>query len=335
MRTRSFSPVVSLAFLAVLGLCQSSARAQVVITSLETDPKLAGVIGLTTDGSRFFVTTNNGGGAVDSFSIGGGPITTLYNNLTSPQGIAVIGNNVFWIDPNSGPFTDPQILRAPKDGSGPITPIYTGSQLPSPHPSLDGSGLTTDGTRLYWSDEVGGYVFKINTDGSGVTQIGPQRYTGGFSTEHYNTIAYDNNTLYVADSGKTGVTAPSALSIGTSGSSFTTLAAGAPFQVPTGIAVGPNSLFVADAQADVIWSLPLTGGTPTVYASDSRFNSLHSLTYLNGDLYAADTGADTVWKISPATVPEPGPVTLMTIGAITLLGYHRVRSRSVKRSSQG
>jgi DNA-binding beta-propeller fold protein YncE len=176
---------------------------------------------------------------------------------------------------------------------------------------------------------VGGFVFAINSDGSGITQIGPQRYTGGFSTEHRNTIASFDGNLYIADSGRSGVTLPEVLTIPTTGGSFTTLFAGSPFIQPTGIAVGNNTIFIADDGANAIFSLPLTGGTPTLLVSDPRFASLSGLTFFNNALYVADggTGATgTIFKVdlSPVVataVPEPGSFLVVITGIVGLLGY--------------
>jgi DNA-binding beta-propeller fold protein YncE len=323
-----------LSCLAALALSGGLANAGVLVTAHATGPQLGGITGIANDGTTLFVTKPNPGANVLSVPVAGGPITPLYTYTgggVSPLGITVLGSSLYWIDPNSGPFTDPEILKAPKDGSGPVSRIMTGSSLGFPFGVLDGSGITNDGTRLYWADEVGGRVYKIEANGSGIVQLGGDRYPFGFGSEHFNSIAYDNGMLYVADSGRPGVNAPQVVSISTSGGSFTTLFSGSPFQSPTGITVGNGLLYVADSAAQSIWSLPLTGGSPTLVVSDSRFQSIHNLTYLDGALYVADQGSGgngTIWKVDLQAVPEPSSLALLGAGAASLAGYVWRRRRA-------
>ncbi len=162
-------------------------------------------------------------------------------------------------------------------------------------------------------------------------QLGGDRYPFGFGPEHFNSIAYDNGVLYVADSGKPSVDAPQVVAIQTSGGPFATLFAGSPFQSPTGITVGNGLLYVADSAAQSIWSLPLSGGSPTLVVADSRFQSIHNLTYLGGALYVADQGSageGTIWKVDLQAVPEPSSIALLGAGAASLGGYVWRRRRA-------
>src|SRR5206468_2269636 len=88
----------------------------------------------------------------------------LLDDLT----LTVVGSNVFWIDPNGDPDAT-AIFRASTAG-GAITKIYSG--FASGQPIVDGVGITTDGVRLYTSDDVQGRVHTLNIDGSGITQLG-------------------------------------------------------------------------------------------------------------------------------------------------------------------
>lgn len=304
-----------------------------VVTPLVSGPQVRAVRGITNDGSNLYLTDTSlfPQGRVLSVPLAGGAVATVatYSGQPpqgsgSPLGITALGASVYWIDPNSGPFTDPEILKASKAG-GPVSRIFTGSAHGFPFGSLDGSGLTNDGSRLYWADEVGGRVYGINPDGTGITQLGGDRYPFGFGPEHLNSIAYAQGTLYIADSGKAGVIAPQVVSIPTSGGSFTTLFAGAPFGQLTGIAVGDNTLYVSDALAKTIWQLPLSGGILTPLVTDSRFNSIYNLTYFDHALYVADPGTDsgTIWKVDlngPSAVPEPASLTLIGLGVLGFLG---------------
>ena len=306
-------------------------EAGVVVTKLVSNSTLSGIAGITTDGTNLYVTSGNPSpnGHVYSVPIGGGAVTPLYGysgqppvGVGSPLGLTSLGSNLIWIDPNSGPFTDPEILTAPINGGGTVSRIFTGSNLGYPFGVLDGSGITSDGNRLYWADEVGGLVYAINPDGSGITQLGPARYGMGFSPEHLNTIAQYNGVLYIADSGLPGVDSPQVVSIPTGGGSFTTLFSGAPFIDPTGIAVGDNTIFVSDAGSKTIWSLPLAGGTPTALVTDPDFQHPFNLTFFDHSLYLSDPGTGsvgTIWKIGVSSTPEPSSLITGGIGFAVVL----------------
>jgi len=319
MRAARIHTVSGLTVLSLLCFGSGNVAAGVIVTAVATDPLLAGAEGISTDGVNLYATayTSFGAGSVVSVPLGGGAVTSLYGNLFSPLGIAALGQNLYWIDPNSGPGTGTQILTAPITGGGPITAIFTGSTI------VDGSGLATDGTRLFAADEVQGNVFRLNPDGSGLTQLGGSRYGGFFNNEHLNTITVSGGTVYVADSGKSGVISPQVVSIPATGGSFTTLFSGSPFVSPRGIAIGGDTIYVADGGTDSIWSLPITGGTPSLYASDPRFESLNQMTFFDGALYVADSGngtTGTIWEVS-SSVPEPGALTLLVLGMASLMGY--------------
>lgn len=280
--------------LLVLFALPSRAAAQSV-TLVPVSPVPETPFRITTDGvNLYFDDQRTSGQFIVSVPIEGGTATTLYTAF-NPHQLALIGSDIFWIDPNSGPVTDTQILRAPKDGSGPVTAIYTGAFVGQP--IVDGSGLTTDGAKLYSADEVQGRVHSLNPDGSGLFQLG-SRYGGFFDTEHLNTIFHSEGALFIADFGKAGSFIPKVVSIPAAGGSFTTHYEGSPFVTPVDIAVGNEAVFVADLSANTIWIMPITGGTPTVpvlgpptaFVSGAPFVQIIGLTFFDNDLYVTDTG---------------------------------------------
>ncbi len=290
-----------------------SARGQVVSLVLSNDPALIVPDFLATDGTNLLASgigTNNNQ-YIYKVSSSGGAASILYNAF-NPNEIALFGTNLFWIDPNSGPIGDTQILKASANGSGAVTAIYTGSNVGQP--ILDGSGMASDGSFLYAADEVAGTVWRLSPDGSGLTQIGPSRYSGGFSPEHLNTLAINAGILYVADSGKPSWSIPPAiLSIPTNGASFTTLASGAPLVSPSSIVVGGGKIYISDPGAsNTIWELPLVGGTPTVLVSGGVFKQILGLCYMNGSLYVADNTAGAIYRI---TLTQPVFQTATYLGA--------------------
>lgn len=259
-----------------------------VVELVSVDPAFTNPFTITTDGTSLFVVNfvsadNNN---IVSLPITGGAVTTLHTNLRSPLGMAVIGTELFWIDPNSGPITDTQILKSPKIG-GPITPIYTGSLVGQP--IVDGSGLTSVGTKLFSVDEVQGRVHSLNADGSGLTLLGV-RFGGFFDTERFQQIDESDGTLYISDVGRAGVAPPGVFSIPQTGGPFSTLHEGAPFICPTTIAVAGPRIFVADPCANTIWTLPTGGGVPSVYYSGAPFLNVWGLVHHGDALYATDLG---------------------------------------------
>ena len=284
------------------------------------DPLMKAPFHLASDGSNLFVSGVGSGSSQYLFQVPatGGAASILYNAL-SPWEVARVGTNLFWIDPNAGPVTDTEILRAPSDGSGSEAPVYVGSQ--AGQPIVDGCGLTSDGSVLYASDQVNGSVWRLNPDGSGLTQLGGNRYSGGFSTEHSSAITVYQGLLYLVDSGKLAVS-PQVVSIATNGSSFTTLASGAPFVGPSGVAVGNGMIYVSDPGAsNTIWQLPLGGGTPTPLISGAPFIHLAGLVFIDGTLYVADAGGDAIYAITfpqPNILAEPSGATAASGGTATL-----------------
>jgi Bacterial Ig-like domain (group 2)/Immunoglobulin domain len=311
-----FFPLSAVALASFLGL----AHGQEVSLVLSNDPALKVPYFLATDGTNLLVSgvgTNNNQ-YIFEVPPSGGAASIVYNAV-NPQEIAVLGPNLFWIDPNSGPVTDTQILKAPDSGNGSVTAIYTGSLVGQP--ILDGSGMASDGSFLYAADEVAGTVWRLNPDGSALTQIGPSRYTGGFSPEHLNTLAINSGILYVADQGKPSLgISPAVLSIPTNGSSFTSLVAGAPLVSPSSITVGGSKIYIADPGANnTIWQLPLGGGTPTALVSGGVFKQIQGLCFLNGNLYVADSAAGAIYRIT-LTQPEFQTATYLGAAGADLIG---------------
>jgi hypothetical protein len=270
--------------------------------------------GLVVSGTNLYFASSIGGAAqsVNTIATVGGAVSVLYPNLVSPNSLAVIGSTLYWIDANSGPITDTQILSAPLGGGGPVNAIYTGSNVGEP--IVDGSGIATDGASLYTADEVQGRVHRLNPDGTGLTQLGPNRYGGFFDTEHQNSIATAGGLVYVLDAGRSAVDSPQLVTIPVGGgASFTPVVVGAPFNAPTAITIGGGQIFVGDG--NTIWTLPLGGGPPTVFFSGGPLVNIgnSALVYNNGSLYVGDQGANSIFRID---IPEPATLSLFMIGLI-------------------
>lgn len=67
-----------------------------------------------------------------------------------------------------------------------------------------------------------------------------------------------------------------------------------------------------------VYTVPTTGATPTIYASDVRFVVPYGLTTAsNGDLIVADLGSASIFRVAP---PAPTPVPTLSEWAMILVG---------------
>ena len=296
---------------------------------------------IATDGTSIYTQDS---GAVYSLPTTGGGASFLYaapvgSPSTNIFGVTVIGSNIFWGDNQSGPVTDTQIFSAPKAGGGTVTAIYTGSI--SGELIVDITGLETDGTKLYSADAVQGRVYSLNPDGTGITQIGPNRYGGYFAGAHENSIAVGEDMVFIGESGvptaagcfglcNPGIYVHSALD---PTGVFDTLFAGLPFQGDgiRGIAYGDGKVFAT--QGDSIYLLDANGGPLSILTALS-FHDLRGITYDNNELYVVDqfAGSGRILRVDLQAVPEPAAVGLMIFGLLLLWLLRRPHHSLVVRN---
>jgi len=290
--------LLSLFFLVLLsstiGLCQEFSVPNKV---LNAGSPLITPSFITTDGTNLYIVTD-GGKKIQSLPVAGGSPTPLYGAQGAMQ-IAVAGENLYWIDPNSGPYTDTQIWKAPKNGSGVPSAIYTESETAGVQDNdvVDGSGICTDGTLLYAADEVQGRVVAMDMDGSGRVRLDSGRYGGYFDAEHINTIAIAGGSLYIADEGKSNVTSPGVFTLPSTGGAFTTVHSGSPLVRPFDIAVSPSTIFIADYGANTIWIMPREGGEITPLVPMGTFNQVLGVALYQNRLFVTDNGSGLVYEI--------------------------------------
>jgi hypothetical protein len=225
--------------------------------------------------------------------------------------MTLAGTNLYWIDPNGDPDAT-AIFRIAKTG-GTITKIYSG--FASGQPVVDGSGIATDGSKLYTADEVQGQAHSMNLDGSSITFLG-SRYGGFFDLEHHNAIAQDGSTLYFADDGSRASSGipPQIVSLPkTGGGLFTTLASGPPLVSPQGLAVAQGMVFVVDPGAgNTIWVLPVAGGAPQKLVSGAPFVDIRAIASYGTNLFVCDDG-------NSGTNSGPGKLYRVSIPSQTLI----------------
>jgi len=323
-KTISYKLLIVLALVGVTSAVAVRPAEAAAITLISNNPGKV-FRDIASDGSTVFVQDSN---TVYSLPASGGTATSLYaapagSPSTNIFGVAVIGANVFWGDAQSGPVTDSQIFRAPKTGGGPATAIYTGAFVGEP--IVDITGLETDGTKLYSADAVQGRVHSLNPDGSGLTQIGPNRYGGFFAGAHQNSIAVGDGLVFVGESGIPtaagcfGVCNPGvyAHSASTLTGPFSALLAAPTFSGDgvRGIAYGDGTVFAT--QGDTIYLIDPAGGLLDTL-KDSDFHDLRGVTYDAGALYVVDqfAGSGRILRVAlnGAEVPEPATLLLTSIG---------------------
>ncbi|MDI1337975.1 MAG: SUMF1/EgtB/PvdO family nonheme iron enzyme [Lacunisphaera sp.] len=282
---------------------------------------------ITSDGEHLFASASmkDGTQAIVRIASAGGEPTRLYPAY-NPNAVAVLGDHIYWIDPNSGPVSDTQIWKAPKDGSGKPEAIYTGSK--SGQPIVDGSGLTAEGEFLYAVDEVGGGLTRLAPDGTGLTSVVAARYEGGFATEHLNLAESDGSGgVLILDTGKAGVIAPALLHHTAEG--LETRYSGAPLVAPSAVATDGELVFIADPGAgNKIWYGPIDGGQLTALpVPEGTFGRIGGLVFYENSLFATDqsTGAilrlDRLPTVNRILFGAFAEETGMTFSE-TALGYH-------------
>jgi hypothetical protein len=279
---------------------------------------------LVTDGTTLWAGSGTG---IQFAPIGGGPLDALpgVSPSTGLAGMTIIGDDLYWIDPNGDPDAT-AIFKVPKTG-GSITKVYSG--FATGQPIVDGADLATDGSKLFSADFVQGRVHSMDptTPVTNITQIGPNRYGGFFYGEHFNSIAFGEGTLFVYDTGHAGVGAVQGIythdAYDPSGS-WSTLINDAPFELGTlgFIAYGDGALYVTNG--DTIYSILASGG-PLTSITDPLFHDLKGITYNNGSLYVTDNynSDGYILRVDMAPIPEPTTMLLLGSGLIGLAGFRR------------
>lgn len=270
-----------------------SASTSVTITISSGTKTLAGGLShpwaITIDNQSVFWTENNVlNGAIKSVPKAGGPVTTLATDV-EPVAIAVDSSNVYWIARNNG--DNGSIKSVPKVGGIPVVLVqglhnaqnflaaddqylYFGDGLVGgggairkvpktggPVVTLVNSGLpnlntaiAVDATFVYFGDGVG-HLLRVDKNGGTVSVV---------ANANPSAIVVNNGVLYWTDSNLNRIQ-----SVSTLGGVVQTLSTDT--TGPSNLAVDGFSVFWIEFNfPGAVKSVPLTGGTAVVYATQAN-----------------------------------------------------------------
>jgi len=178
--------------------------------------------------------------------------------------------------------------------------------------------IDRDGT-IFISLALTGEIRKISPDGAQLTHavlpVGPPLTPcGSFIGIMGGLVLDDDGNLFVSlaacDPANRGVwkVAPDGAAA--------RIAALPPAALPNGIAMRRGQLFVADSSLGLIWTLPASGGTATVWADDlllkippgAPFPGPNGLQVFRGELYVSNSNQGTILAFPFGPHGEAGPV---------------------------
>lgn len=187
------------------------------------------------------------GDGCDGACVGGRCIVTLATGQDDPYALAVDDAGVYWT--NTGEAADAgSVMRVSKDG-GSVMPLETGIETPR--------FLAVDATRVYWTTPTTVTAWS-KSSGTLETLASGQAYPLG--------IAVDGQNLYWVNDAANGGVMRMALD------------GGMPTQIASyggnanQLVISATTAYWNDLAGRRISSVPLTGGTPTLFFNDSNYD---------------------------------------------------------------
>jgi uncharacterized repeat protein (TIGR03803 family) len=334
--------------------------------------------GTTTGGGNLSLDGGLGCGTVFSLPITGGTPTALANfngsdGDTPLAGLTVVGKTLYGTTVFGGPdyngtygSGEGTVFSVPISGGAPTTLAafnYSNGSEPT-------AGLTVVGNTLYGTTQSGGVgdngtipcgtVFSLPTTGGALTTLA--NFNGSDGNSPTGSLAVIGNVLYGTTlfggnpSLFSGTGEGTVFSLPITGGTPTTLVDfdGSDGASPCAnvVFVGSNLYGTTEYGGDLslnnglgngtVFSLPITGGAPTVLASFNGTDgeqpegglvidaggNLYGTTSYGGPSYTGiSTGYGTVFELSPSSIPEPASLSLLALGSLALLVGGRRRAR--------
>ena len=186
------------------------------------------------DGTVFAVNTDGTGYMnVHTFTFGGldnsyGYVIQTNSDGTYPRASLILSGNTLYGTASSGGTGWGTVFAVNINGTG-FTTLHSFTAAPIPNTNSDGAnpaaGLILSGNTLYGTAQLGGSsangtVFKVNTDGTGFTNL--HNFTGGGDgVEPYAGLVLSGNTLYGTASGGGSSGYGTVFAVNTDGTGFT------------------------------------------------------------------------------------------------------------------
>jgi uncharacterized repeat protein (TIGR03803 family) len=319
---------------------------------------------LTLSGNTLYGTTTEGGanglGEVFSVPLTGGTPTVLasFNGSDGSEptaGLTLSGNTLYGttyfggIDYGAHEFGYGTVFSLPVTGGTPTVLASFGTLVGGVYPqaglTLSGNTLygTTTGGGAYGGVYDGGTVFSVPVTGGTPTVLAS--FNGSDGNTPYGGVIRVGSTLYGTTAAGGDNDEGTVFSLSLTGGTPTVLASldyltnGQEPNADLTLSADGNTLYGTavqggDDEDGTVFSVPLTGGAPTVLASFDGSNGQYSygdLTLSGNMLYGTtahggDNNDGTVFEV---TVPEPAPIGILGVSMMGLL----LRRRSARKSA--